>query len=71
MAVGLVVFAPTQECVYVDDSAGHRQGGGECTGTAIPGWIGIPLLVLAIAGPLATAVYLSRRARQSVRATEE
>jgi hypothetical protein len=70
VAVGLVVFAPTQECVYVDDSAGHRHGGGDCTGTAIPGWIGVPLLVLAIAGPLATAVYLTRRARRTARPAE-
>jgi hypothetical protein len=69
VAVGLMVFAPTQECVYVDDSSGQRHGG-RCTGTAIPGWIGIPLLVLAIAGPLVTAVYLSRRARRAVRAAE-
>jgi hypothetical protein len=71
LAVGLIVFAPTQQCVYLDDSAGHRRGDGQCTGTAIPGWIGIPLLVLAIIGPLATAVYLSRRARQAVRAAAE
>lgn len=62
VAVGLVVFAPTQQCVYVDDSAGRRHGGGECTGTAIPGWVGVPLLVLAVVGPLVTAVYLARRA---------
>ena len=70
VAVGLIVFAPTQQCVYVDDSAGRRSGSGECTGTAIPGWIGVPLLVLAIAGPLATAVYLSGRARRAARAAE-
>ncbi|HEY0543550.1 MAG TPA: hypothetical protein VGD53_34670 [Actinoallomurus sp.] len=69
VAVGLIVLAPTQECVYVDDSSGHRHGG-QCTGTAVPGWIGIPLLVLAIAGPLVTAVYLSRRARRAVRSAE-
>lgn len=68
VAVALVVFAPTQQCVYVDDSAGRRHGGGECTGTAIPGWLGVPLLVLAIVGPLVTAVYLSHRARRAVRA---
>jgi hypothetical protein len=66
VAAGLMVFAPTQECVYVDDSSGHRHG--QCTGTAIPGWFGIPLLVLAIVGPLVTAVYLSARARRAARA---
>jgi len=66
VAVGLIVFAPTRQCVYVDDSEGHRHGG-ECTGTTIPAWLGIPLLVLAIAGPLVTAVYLSRRARRVAR----
>lgn len=65
LAAGLVVFAPTQQCVYVDDTAGHHRGAGECTGTAIPGWVGVPLLVLAVLGPLATAVYLTRRARRA------
>jgi len=69
LAVGLIVFAPTRECVYVDDSSGRRHGG-QCTGTAIPAWIGVPLLVLATAGPLVTAVYLSRRARRAARAAE-
>ena len=64
LAAGLIVLAPTRQCVYVDDSAGHRHGG-ECTGTTIPGWLGIPLLVLAIIGPLLTAVYLARRARRA------
>jgi hypothetical protein len=64
LALGLVVFAPTQECVYVDDSSGRRHGG-ECHGTAIPGWLGIPLLVLAILGPLLTAWHLTRRARRA------
>lgn len=63
-AVALIVLSPTRQCVYVDDSAGHRHGG-QCTGTTIPGWIGIPLLVLAVAGPLVTAVYLARRARRT------
>jgi hypothetical protein len=67
LAVGLIVLAPTRQCVYVDDSAGHRHGG-ECTGTTIPGWLGIPLLVLAIIGPLLTAIYLARRARRSAQA---
>jgi hypothetical protein len=70
LAVGLVVFAPTQQCVYVDDSAGHHTGAGECTGTAIPAWLGVPLLVLAIIGPLVTAIHLARRARQAVRPSE-
>lgn len=64
-AVALIVFSPTRTCVYVDDSAGHHSGGGECTGTTIPGWVGIPLLVLAVAGPLVTAVHLGRRARRA------
>jgi hypothetical protein len=64
LAAGLIVLAPTRQCVYVDDSAGHRHGG-ECTGTTIPGWVGIPLLVLAIIGPLLTAIYLARRARRA------
>jgi hypothetical protein len=64
LAAGLIVFAPTRDCVYVDDSSGHRHGG-ECTGTAIPGWVGVPLLVLAIIGPVVTAIYLSRRARRA------
>ena len=64
VAVGLIVFAPTRECVYVDDSAGRRHSG-QCTGTAIPGWLGVPLLILAIAGPLVTAFYLARRARRA------
>jgi hypothetical protein len=70
-AVALIVFAPTRQCVYVDDSPGHHHGAGDCTGTAIPGWIGVPLLILAIAGPLATAVYLTSRARRAVRRTAE
>jgi hypothetical protein len=64
IAAALIVFAPTRDCVYVDDSAGHRHGG-QCTGTAIPGWVGVPLLVLAIAGPILTALYLSSRARRA------
>jgi hypothetical protein len=64
IAVALIVFSPTRTCVYVDDSSGHRHGG-QCTGTTIPGWVGIPLLVLAIAGPLVIAVYLARRARRA------
>jgi hypothetical protein len=69
LAVGLIVLAPTRQCVYVDDSAGHRHGG-ECTGATIPGWLGIPLLILAIIGPLLTAVYLGRRARRGAQAVE-
>jgi hypothetical protein len=65
LALGLVVFAPTRQCVYVDDTAGHHSGAGECTGTAIPAWIGVPLLIVAIAGPLVTAVHLARRARRA------
>jgi hypothetical protein len=64
VAVGLIIFAPTRDCVYVDDSSGHRHGG-QCTGTAIPGWLGVPLLALAIVGPLATALYLTWRARRA------
>lgn len=70
-AVALIVFAPTRQCVYVDDTAGHHSGAGECHGTAIPGWIGVPLLVLAFLGPVATAVYLTRRARRAVRVAED
>ena len=69
VAVGLIVLAPTRQCVYVDDSAGHRHGG-ECTGTTIPGWLGIPLLILAIIGPLLTAIYLARRARRGAQIAE-
>jgi hypothetical protein len=69
LAVGLIVLAPTRQCVYVDDSAGHRHGG-ECTGATIPGWLGIPLLILAIIGPLLTAVYLARRARRAAQVVE-
>jgi hypothetical protein len=69
LAVGLIVLAPTRQCVYVDDSAGHRHGG-ECTGTTIPGWLGIPLLVLAIIGPLLTAIYLGRRSRRATQTVE-
>lgn len=69
LAAGLIIFAPTRECVYVDDSAGHRHGG-QCTGTAIPGWIGVPLLVLSIAGPLTTALYLTHRARRATRSAD-
>ncbi len=63
VSVALIVFAPTQSCVYVDDSNGNRHGG-ECTGTTIPAWLGVPLLILAIAGPLVTALYLAARARR-------
>jgi hypothetical protein len=69
LAVGLIVLAPTRQCVYVDDSAGHRHGG-ECTGATIPGWLGIPLLILAIIGPLLTALYLARRARRGAQVVE-
>ncbi|GLY89300.1 hypothetical protein Airi02_072290 [Actinoallomurus iriomotensis] len=68
VAVGLIAFSPTRTCVYVDDSSGHH---GQCTGTTIPGWVGIPLLVLAIAGPLVTAVHLLRRARRARAAQAE
>jgi hypothetical protein len=71
LAAALVVFAPTQQCVYVDDTAGHHRGAGECHGTAIPAWIGLSLLALAVLGPLVTAVYLARRARGAVRAAAE
>jgi hypothetical protein len=67
VAVGLIAFSPTRTCVYVDDSSGHH---GQCTGTAIPAGVGIPLLVLAIAGPLVTAVYLLRRARRAASAAD-
>lgn len=70
-AAALIVFAPTQQCVYVDDSPGHHRGSGDCTGTAIPAWIGIPLLILAIAGPVVTAVYLASRARRAVHQAAE
>jgi hypothetical protein len=60
----LVAFAPTRECVYVDDPSGHRHGG-QCTGTAISGWLGVPLLALAVVGPLVTAGYLVWRARRA------
>lgn len=63
VAVGLVAFAPTRQCVYVGDAAGHHHGG-QCTGTALPVWLGLPLLVLAVAGPLLTAVHLTWRARR-------
>ncbi|MCW2945866.1 MAG: hypothetical protein JWR24_2583 [Actinoallomurus sp.] len=63
-AAALIILAPTRDCVYVDDSSGHRHGG-HCTGTAIPGWLGVPLLALAIIGPLVTALYLGRRARRA------
>jgi hypothetical protein len=66
IAAGLIVLSPTRTCVYVDDSSGHRHGG-QCTGTTIPGWIGVPLLVLAVIGPILTAVYLARRARRAAR----
>jgi hypothetical protein len=66
-AVALMVFAPTRECVYVDDSSGQRHGG-QCTGASIPAWIGVPLLLLAILGPLVTAVHLVRRARRAAKA---
>jgi hypothetical protein len=69
LAAGLIVLAPTRQCVYVDDSAGHRHGG-ECTGATIPGWLGIPLLILAIIGPLLTAIYLARRARRAAQTAE-
>ena len=62
-AVGLIVFAPTQNCVYTDDSNGIRHGG-QCTGHTIPAWAGVPLIVLAIAGPILTALYLTTRARR-------
>lgn len=63
-AAALVVFAPTRECVYVDDASGHRHGG-QCTGTAISAWLGVPLLAVAILGPLVTAGYLVWRARRA------
>jgi hypothetical protein len=69
LAAGLIVLAPTRQCVYVDDSAGHRHGG-ECTGATIPGWLGIPLLILAIIGPLLTAIYLARRSRRGAPVVE-
>jgi hypothetical protein len=62
--VGIVVFAPTRECVYVDDTPGHHQSG-SCTGTSIPSWVGVPLIVLALLGPIVTAFYLRFRARRS------
>jgi hypothetical protein len=62
-ATALVAFAPTRECVYVDDAGGHRHGG-HCTGTALSGWLGVPLLVVAVVGPLLTAAYLVWRARR-------
>ncbi len=63
LTVGLIIFAPTQSCVYVEDSGGNRHGG-ECTGGTIPAWLGVPLLILTIAGPILTAVYLTARARR-------
>lgn len=61
LAVGFVAFAPAQECVSVK---GAPSGSRTCTGTALPGWVGVPVLVLAIVGPLVTALYLSFRARR-------
>lgn len=63
VVAGLVVFAPTRECVYVDSTPGHHQSG-SCTGTAIPAWVGVPVLALAILGPIVTALYLTVRARR-------
>lgn len=68
VAVGIIAFSPTRTCVYVD---GPSDRVGNCTGTTIPGWVGIPLLVLAIAGPLVTAVYLLRRARRARAAADQ
>lgn len=64
VALGLIVFAPTRQCVYVNDTAGHHHGG-QCTGAALPVWLGVPLLAFAVIGPLLTAVYLTRRARRA------
>lgn len=63
VAAGLIAFAPTRDCVYVDTPAGRQPG--QCTGTAIPGWLGVPVLLVAVIGPLATALYLTVRARRA------
>ena len=60
----LILFAPTRDCVSVDDPIG-RHHDRHCTGTALPGWLGVPLLTAGIAGPLITAVYLTWRARRT------
>jgi zinc transporter ZupT len=69
VAAGLVVFAPTRDCVYLDDTPGHHKSGG-CTGTAIPAWLGVPLLVLTLALPVLTAILLSLRARRFMAAQD-
>jgi hypothetical protein len=66
VAVGLIAFSPTRTCVYVDDPSGHHS---DCSGSTIPGWVGVPLLVLAVVGPLVTAVVLVRQARRANKET--
>ena len=52
----LVGTLPTQSCFSVD-------GGPEtCTGSTLPGWSGVPLLVVLVVAPLVVGAFLLRRA---------
>jgi hypothetical protein len=52
----LLASRPAQVC----SSSGTDS---TCTGTVLPLWLGIPLAVVLIAGPLAVAIWLVHRAR--------
>jgi len=57
MLAGLGSFAATQSCS--SGAGGHTQ----CTGYALPTYVGVPLLIAVILGPVFSAIWLVRTHR--------
>lgn len=57
MFAGLGSFTTAQSCM--SDAGGHTQ----CTGYALPTYVGVPLLIVVVLGPLFSAIWLVRTHR--------
>jgi len=57
MLAGLGSFADTQSCT--SGEGGHTQ----CTGYALPTYVGVPLLIAVVLGPVFTTIWLVRTHR--------
>ena len=58
MLAGLGSFAATQSCSV--SAVGHTQ----CTGFALPTYVGVPLLIAVVVGPVVSAIWLIRTHRR-------
>jgi len=59
MLAGLGSFAATQSCS--SGAAGHTQ----CTGYALPTYVGVPLMIAVILGPVFSAIWLIHTQRRA------